>query len=177
MKCWNEKCDYFEQNNLRDPIVPALAASSDHDPKPSSSDKTGAEAGASLAAAMNPTDSSGIPEEELPHCPKCSNLLRPGVVWFGEDLPEETLLAVDDWIEDGDVDLMMVIGTAAEVYPAAGYISKARYSGARVAVINMDGGDLGATGSLREGTDWMFQGDAGVIVPQLFKGVIGELAT
>lgn len=126
---------------------------------------------------MDSTDSPNIREEDLPHCPKCSNLLRPAVVWFGESLPEATLNTVDAWIEDGKVDLMLVIGTAAAVYPAAGYISKARYHGARVAVINMDGDDLGATGSLRKDRDWMFQGDAGVIVPELFREVIGDLET
>ena len=64
---------------------------------------------------------------------------------------------------------MLVIGTAAAVYPAAGYISRAR-----VAVVNMDGSDLGATGSLNE-QDFMFVGDSGVIVPYVLKEVIGEL--
>jgi NAD-dependent SIR2 family protein deacetylase len=28
-----------------------------------------------------------IPKRELPHCPKCNSLLRPGVVFFNEQLP------------------------------------------------------------------------------------------
>ena len=69
---------------------------------------------------------------------------------------------------------MLVIGTTAEVYPAAGYIERARQKGARIAVVNMDSENLGATGSLRDG-DWMFEGDAGVVVPEIFRSVIGEL--
>jgi len=47
-------------------------------------------------------------------------LLRPGVVWFGETLPEDTIEEVDSWIDQGKIDLMLVIGTTATVYPAAG---------------------------------------------------------
>lgn len=45
-----------------------------------------------------------IPEEDLPKCPKCqTGLQRPGVVWFGENLDEEMLQGVDDWIDQGKV--------------------------------------------------------------------------
>jgi NAD+-dependent protein deacetylase sirtuin 5 len=117
-----------------------------------------------------------IPRSQLPRCPSCkTSLLRPGVVWFGEALPEDTLAAIETWIDSSPkIDLMLVIGTTAEVYPAAGYIEIARQKGARVAVINMDSENLGATGTLREG-DWMFEGDAGVVVPEIFRSVIGDL--
>ena len=114
-----------------------------------------------------------ISPEELPHCPKCqTGLLRPGVVWFGEPLPEDVLESIDDWIGSArKIDLMLVIGTSSQVYPAAGYTEIARKKGARVAVINMDEND--AFG-LRSG-DWFFQGDAGEIVPEILKSVIGEI--
>ena len=67
----------------------------------------------------------------------------------------------------------MVIGTSAKVYPAAGYVDSARAKGARVAVINMDPGDIPASG-MRSG-DWFFQGDAGEIMPEILKSVIGEI--
>ena len=71
---------------------------------------------------------------------------------------------------------MLVIGTTATVWPAAGYIHEAQRRGARVAVVNMDGveGELGAASNLRRG-DFLFQGDAGKILPEILKGVIGEL--
>jgi NAD-dependent deacetylase sirtuin 5 len=110
---------------------------------------------------------------DLPHCPACgTGLLRPGVVWFGEALPTSVSEAVDAFIARGRVDLIMVIGTSAAVWPAAGYIEVARARGARVAVVNMDG-DLPA-GGLRRG-DWFFQGEASVIVPELLKPVTGDL--
>lgn len=112
--------------------------------------------------------------EDLPHCPECKDgLLRPGVVWFGESLPLTTLDFVDGWMRAGPVDLILVVGTSSQVYPAAGYVDKARARGARVAVVNMDRGDIGA-GGLGAG-DWFFQGDAGVVVPEILKCVVGEV--
>lgn len=121
-----------------------------------------------------------IPElliADLPHCPKCKQgLLRPGVVWFGETLPEKTISAVEDFIiESKKIDLILVIGTSAKVYPAAGYVDRARNKGARVAVVNMDRGDTpGGRGGLMKG-DWFFEGDAGVIVPEILKSVVGDI--
>ena len=89
-------------------------------------------------------------------------------------MPEDTLEEVDDWIDAGKVDLIMVIGTTATVYPAAGYVSQARSMGARVAVINMDGEDLGAAGTLGS-DDFLFVGNAAEILPEILKPVIGEL--
>ena len=114
-----------------------------------------------------------ISAEELPHCPECkTGLLRPGVVWFGEALPEDVIKSIDDWIQSTPkIDLMLVIGTSSQVYPAAGYTDIARKKGAKVAVINTDEDD--AVG-LKSG-DWFFQGDAGEIVPEILKSVIGEI--
>ena len=118
-----------------------------------------------------------IEVKDLPHCPKCqTGLLRPGVVWFGEALPSDTLRAIDEFVEEDEpIDLIMVIGTSAKVYPAAGYVDVARQKGARVAVVNVDRADTpGGRNGLVEG-DWFFQGDAGVVVPEMLKTVIGEL--
>ena len=75
-----------------------------------------------------------------PHCPGCGNLRRPGVVWFGESLPEATLLAAEQAAKA--CDLMLVVGTAGAVYPAAGLAHTARNAGARVLVINSAASEL-----------------------------------
>ncbi|KAJ9318624.1 hypothetical protein DTO271D3_1286 [Paecilomyces variotii] len=189
VKCTSFYCDYSRKDDFTDPIVPALAIpKTGPEPKPSADDKTGEEATNSLYSAMEsrlaqPGFEQGesdisdarvpIPEltsDDLPHCPKCNTgLLRPGVVWFGESLPSRTLNAVDRWIISGPIDLILVIGTSAKVWPAAGYVDKARQMGARVAVINMDSNDVpGGPNGLKPG-DWFFQGDAGTIVPEILK--------
>ncbi|KAL1847886.1 hypothetical protein Plec18167_004848 [Paecilomyces lecythidis] len=194
IKCTSFYCDYSRKDDFTDPIVPALAIpKTAPEPKPSADDKTGEEAAKSLYSAMeskraetgdgqSEADISDarvpLPEltpDDLPHCPKCkTGLLRPGVVWFGESLPSRTLNAVDRWVASGPIDLMLVIGTSSKVWPAAGYVDKARRRGARVAVINMDANDIPQSYNGLEPGDWFFQGDAGAIVPEILKSVIGE---
>ncbi|MBW3564099.1 MAG: NAD-dependent deacylase [Acidobacteria bacterium] len=52
-----------------------------------------------------------------PRC-DCGSLLRPDVVWFGEPLDLDTLNAASAAVERAE--LLIVIGTSATVYPAAG---------------------------------------------------------
>jgi len=59
-----------------------------------------------------------VPLPDLPpHCPECSGLLRPDVVWFGEPLPAEAVHA--GWSAAAVCRTMLVIGTSAVVEPAA----------------------------------------------------------
>src|SRR5262249_1739870 len=69
-----------------------------------------------------------------PRC-ECGAMARPGVVWFGEALPEEVWAASVEAVERAD--LVLVIGTSAVVYPAAGLIPLAKSHGARVVEINV----------------------------------------
>jgi NAD-dependent deacetylase len=54
-----------------------------------------------------------------PHC-VCGGMLRPGVVWFGEALPKGALERATAAVRAADV--LIVAGTSAQVYPAAGLI-------------------------------------------------------
>lgn len=69
-----------------------------------------------------------------PRCPVCGNLRRPAVVWFGENLPADALDAAEHAARH--CDLMLVVGTSGEVYPAAGLAFTAHQSGARVLIVN-----------------------------------------
>ncbi len=156
------------------------------EPAPLGTAETSAKATDSLSNAMNAgkeldisDDRIEIPDldpKDLPQCPKCGDgLLRPGVVWFNEMLPGKVLEDINDWIQKSEkIDLILVIGTSAKVYPAAAYVNKAREKGARVAVINMDRADEPG-GGLKKG-DWFFQGDASVILPDILKGEIGNIS-
>jgi len=57
-------------------------------------------------------------EDVLPRCPECAALMRPGVVWFGERLPLSELQRVENYLDRGACDLVIVAGTTA----AFGYI-------------------------------------------------------
>ena len=69
-----------------------------------------------------------------PHCVECGNLLRPGVVWFGEELPRPALETARRAAEACEV--MLVVGTSGAVWPAAGLVGRARQRGARVLIVN-----------------------------------------
>lgn len=160
LKCFDE-CGYVERDNLSDPLCPALEAASAVNTPPDKSGK--------LPLLDPKVPVPKIDVKDLPHCPKCkTGLLRPGVVWFGEALDGEMLNATDEWISSAPVDIMLVVGTAAVVYPAAGYTQKAKRKGAIVAVINPDKGACAGLGS----KDFFFQGDAAEILPKLFATVI-----
>src|ERR1019366_4333395 len=55
---------------------------------------------------------------DLPPRCQCGGMLRPGVVWFGEMLPEGALERATEAVRKADV--LIVAGTSAQVYPAAG---------------------------------------------------------
>jgi NAD-dependent deacetylase len=72
----------------------------------------------------------------VPRCPQCGSLVRPGVVWFGEMIPESARNAAFDAAARCDV--FLSIGTSSLVYPAAGLVDIAREHGAIVVEINPD---------------------------------------
>lgn len=76
----------------------------------------------------------GSDHVEPPACPACGALIRPGVVWFGEMLPEEAVAA--SWESAAKCDVMLVVGTAAQVFPAAELPSVAAAAGATIIEIN-----------------------------------------
>src|SRR5438105_5385761 len=49
----------------------------------------------------------------IPKCPECSALMRPGVVWFGEQLPLSELQRVENYLPRGPCDFVIVAGTTA----------------------------------------------------------------
>ena len=49
----------------------------------------------------------------IPRCSKCSAFMRPGVVWFGEQLPWNELERVEDFLDGGACDVVIVAGTTA----------------------------------------------------------------
>jgi NAD-dependent deacetylase len=92
--------------------------------------------------------------------------MRPDVVWFGEALPADTWQAAESAC--GACDVMLVIGTSAVVYPAAGLIGLARAAGSRIIVVNTEPSEASPLAEVE------LLGKAGEIVPEL----IGEpLAT
>ncbi|MGK5440914.1 SIR2 family NAD-dependent protein deacylase [Micromonospora sp. URMC 105] len=98
-----------------------------------------------IAAAGHPATFEDISESEPgqpdeggrvapPQCTSCSALVRPGVVWFGEALPQAALTAAVEAAADCDV--LLTVGTSGVVYPAAEIPGIAARSGAAVIQVN-----------------------------------------
>lgn len=101
-----------------------------------------------------------VPLPELPpRCQKCGGILRPGVVWFGEPLPERTWEQAEEAVRNSDV--LIVAGTSGVVYPAASLAPLAQRHGARIIEINVEETPLSSTADLR------LQGASGEVLPRI----------
>jgi NAD-dependent deacetylase len=103
-----------------------------------------------------------------PACPACGKAgnLRPDIVWFGE-MPYE-MDRIDRALMDAD--LFVSIGTSGAVYPAAGFVQTARYSGARTLEMNLEP-SLGSAYFHESRT-----GRAGDLVPAWVEDVLANQA-
>ena len=99
------------------------------------------------------------PLPELPPSCECGGMLRPGVVWFGEPLPVEAWERAQKATREAEV--LLVVGTSATVYPAAGLIPLATSAGARVIECNVEETPFSS------GLDRSLRGRAGELLPQL----------
>src|SRR6266480_4094108 len=52
-------------------------------------------------------------EDGVPTCPECAELMRPGVVWFGEQLPWNEVQRVENYLDQGACGVVIVAGTTA----------------------------------------------------------------
>ena len=85
------------------------------------------------AFAIEPPDIDAT-EVEPPKCGHCGGRIRPGVVWFGENLPVTEFRQAEELVDVCDA--MLVVGTSGVVYPAAELPVNANMLGKFVAEIN-----------------------------------------
>jgi NAD-dependent deacetylase len=97
--------------------------------------------------------------EQPPACPRCGQPMGPGVVWFGETIPEEARKRA--WRASAVADVFFSIGTSGLVAPAAELVEVARWGGAVIVEVNTDDTALGAW------ADYFLRGKAGVMLPLL----------
>ncbi|XP_027622474.1 NAD-dependent protein deacetylase sirtuin-3, mitochondrial isoform X4 [Tupaia chinensis] len=69
--------------------------------------------------------------DRIPHCPVCSGLVKPDIVFFGEPLPPRFLLHVVDFPM---ADLLLILGTSLEVEPFASLSEAVRSSVPRLLI-------------------------------------------
>ena len=99
-----------------------------------------------------------------PQCPQCrTGLLRPGVVWFGENLDPAVLLRVDDFIRDGKCDLVLVIGTTAAFHYIVNWAMRAKTHNGILAEINPE------ETAISEIADVVYRQRAAEVLPKLLN--------
>ena len=104
---------------------------------------------------------ANLSNAELPTCPLCGGLLRPDIVWFGENLDQANLDRACDAANAADV--LLVIGTSSQVYPVAMIAPNAAANGTYVAEINL--GATPHTGDFAVHID----GASGAVLPELIR--------
>ena len=96
----------------------------------------------------------------------CGGLIRPDVVWFGEDLPADILaLASSSAIA---CSVILVAGTSGQVYPAAQLPFAAKQAGATVIDINPDPTPISRI------ADLFLRGASGVVLPKVLAALASE---
>ena len=99
----------------------------------------------------------------VPVCSECGGILRPGVVWFGEAIPEHAINT--SCAAASDCDVFLSVGTSSQVYPAAGLADLARENGAIVAEINPNP-TMNASNY-----EFAIAGNSGVVLPELVNSL------
>jgi len=78
-----------------------------------------------------PLDESLLP---VPRCPECGAVLKPDVVFFGELLPAEAIDRAYKLAREAS--LMLIVGSALEVFPVAELPLETLRSGGSLAIVN-----------------------------------------
>ncbi len=100
--------------------------------------------------------------DKVPVC-ECGGMLRPGVVWFGEMLPEEAVQTA--FRVSQSCDLFLIVGTSAVVYPAASFPEIAKDRGASIVEINPE------PTSITRWANFSLPYNAGDVLPQLVDAI------
>lgn len=105
--------------------------------------------------------------ETPPRCPRpgCDALVRPDVVWFGEQLDKDIIQRA--FTESEACDVMLIVGTSGVVHPAAGLPYQAWNRRARIIEVNPQRSELTDLAHI------FLQGPAGRILPNVLAAMDG----
>lgn len=97
----------------------------------------------------------------IPPCPECGSMLRPDIVFFGEEISLNAEYQIKRALRT--VDLFIAIGTSGTVSPSSNFVSSAKYAGARTILVNLESMQPG-----NRAFDEELLGRAEEILPKLF---------
>lgn len=102
-----------------------------------------------------------LPLPLYPMPSEAGGLYRPGIVWFGENLPQRALRR--SFTALASCDAVLSVGTSAQVYPAAGFVEMAQSGGAVSIEINLE------PTPISESVDLSILAKAGDVLPRLVR--------
>lgn len=102
-----------------------------------------------------------VPRITPPSCPLCNNLVRPGVVWFGEALPQKEWQLAEQRMREAD--LVVIVGTSGVVYPAASLPLMAYERGTPIIEVSPQPTELTRYATV------FCEGTAGEVLPELIR--------
>jgi NAD-dependent deacetylase len=111
-----------------------------------------------LAEVLGLLEGSGAPA-----CADCGAILKPDVVFFGELLPVHAIERANELA--GSASLMLVVGSALEVYPVAGLPLDTLRAGGALAIVNRGPTAMDAKATLK------LDGSAGDLLPRVAEAV------
>jgi NAD-dependent deacetylase len=130
----------------------------------------GARSDSGLAGARPSISQPGSEHEgvDVPRCPECDALMRPGVVWFGEQLPWNEVQRVENYLDRGACDLVIVAGTNATFGYIVDWAVRATRDGGELVEVNPEETPLSqfATRLVRE--------PAAVALPRIVDALLAE---
>jgi NAD-dependent deacetylase len=100
---------------------------------------------------------------EAPDCQACGRILKPDVVFFGELLPSTAIDCAFELAREAR--LLLVVGSALEVYPVAGLPLETIRAGGELAIVNRGATPLDARASLR------IEESAGEVLPAVVEAL------
>jgi NAD-dependent deacetylase len=103
-------------------------------------------------------------EQCPPSCPACGGrYLKPTVIFFGEGLPPHALEEAQTLAAAADV--VLIVGSSLQVYPAAGIPRLAREHGAELCIVNAEPTPFDGIAKV------VVQGKAGEVLPQIVQRI------
>lgn len=97
--------------------------------------------------------------DDLPPRCSCGSMIRPDVVWFGEQLSEDRIRQAFEALHACDI--LLIVGTSGTVVPAAYFPSIAKQHGAGIIEINPE------RSHITHESDVFVQGPAGEVLPRV----------
>ena len=113
---------------------------------------------------------SGVNTQILPPlCSRCGGLLKSDIVFFGEPIPDDVASTCIDEIDQADC--LLMVGTSAYVYPAAGFPHHVKAHGGTIVEIGPHPTEISGE------CDIVVRGTAAVVLPRLLDHMKDRLGT